>query len=240
MCREGREKRNRETTQTKETNRKVTTAHTADTCLLFSLDWTRAAELFTGTSDSRLKSTLDTAGEIRRGDALTRSKEICRNRQIDRWLKNTAEHLLTEWQQYKEQDGPPQDVVAADGAEGPEEDSGSRSNKELGKVWQGTEKPENISNSIISAESINSSLQSLGEKPPAIAGFNAKSVKVCILMWGLHYLKDSVHTFANNKSPTLQKKTRNMLAWFYNPCFLYHPDVCWKNYESHVSSREVT
>lgn len=30
-----------------------------------------------------------------------------------------------------EKDLPPQDVGAADGAEGPEEDSGSRSNKEL-------------------------------------------------------------------------------------------------------------
>lgn len=90
----GREERNRESTQTRDTHRKVTTGHTAAARLQL-----RAAHSFTGTCDSRLKPTLDAAaGGIRRGDALTRSQEVCRQRHMEASNQLTLQRA-TGWQQ---------------------------------------------------------------------------------------------------------------------------------------------
>lgn len=74
-------------------------------------------------------------------------------------------------------------MVAADGAEGPEEDSGSRSNRELAK-GMGTEKQEDsghFSLSIISEDQLFSSVPP-EERNDAVQGFNANSVEICIFM----------------------------------------------------------
>lgn len=71
----------------------------------------------------------------------TDSPDPRRSAKTDKWMLKKNLFTLGRNRSSKKTDSPPQDVVAADGAEGPEEDSGSRSNKELGKVM-GTEEGE--------------------------------------------------------------------------------------------------